>query len=384
MKKLQIFALAALVAVGLSSCLKDQVVEIDPAKGTHKLTIKMAGMQETRAIGAQADATADIIINSGRIFVFDATGTFVTSQALASGFVSGNGQQVDELVPTGAQVYVVANVAGLATSYATLNDLKIAAFDVDQTVAYTQVPLVNVGATAVTIATTDAPGAVPGYPTAQGTATASVSIAPASARLELVAVNARNIKLNDANGDNTTGDVATSAQIRSTAMYTQADIQNAKITGVYLTSYYPQYTLGASFAGTIINQNEESGYNGVGDELEVVFAGTGIAKNTGVNQVWNYSVAAGAAATASPRLIVTLNKSDESAAEQNKTLTISGYGAGFQGFKPGNIYRIQAIDFAAGEWEDLPEEPQFQDFLLEVTIEVVKWNLVDNLTPDLQ
>lgn len=366
MKKLQIFAFAALVAIGFSSCIKEQGSEVDANKKKFELTIKMAGT-ETRAITGQADPSAAITVSTGRIFIFDEGGAYVTSAGLNSGFTSGNGQTITTLVPENAQVYVVLNQAAALNSFTgTLAQLQATAYDVDQTTTLGGVTLANQGGTAVEIVeTTVADGATPTDATAAGTADAEVKVAPVSAVLELVSVRAKDI---------TNASVPSAAAVRAAPVLTSIVSPAVKVTGVYLNSYYPQYTLAGSFAGTRVNQTTPTA---IGDATAVNFA-AGVAKNG--SNVWQYKVAAGASAANSPKLIVTMNNTGGSTGNKDKTLAISGYGSGFTGFKAGSIYRIQSIDFAAADWDAIPT-PTLDDYELTVEIEVVNWTLVDNLEP---
>ncbi len=336
MKKIGIFAIAALTALGLSSCIKGKIEGGPVESSGNHLTVRILGAQETRAVEELAgdDDTAEI--ENGYIFVFNGTGDIVTSEAFSADIKTG--QTLTKLVPANAKVYLVAN-ATIETVPANLDDLKALVANISTQTDYMKTTLVNSNQEAKNI-TIDTQYSAPG----PGEASVSIALAPAVSRLELVQVR-------DTNPAGT--------------------VPKVVVTGVFVTDYYNQFTMAADYAGDIIKYTVE-GTPGLGDQHEPGIAAVSKVYIPEAGKGWAYQVPGGGS---QPKLIIRLY--GEGVDQSTRYLMVTGYGDTFEGFKAGTVYRIGEIPFNSAEFTALPEEPVIPEgYELEVKVTVDPWEIV--------
>ena len=118
MKSIKIFAMAAIAALALSSCSKENTGNNSAAdKGL--LVIKLDGVNTpgTRAVDNQGSNGEDVItLNNGWVFVFNSDGTLAHDEALAVADAMDEGETMmanntDPFVAKGdMKVYIVGNL----------------------------------------------------------------------------------------------------------------------------------------------------------------------------------------------------------------------------------------------------------------------------------
>ncbi len=365
MKKLQVFALAALVAFGFSSCIKETESKVD-VKGNHQLVIKLAGA--TRAVTAPGSAAA-ATLSDGMIYVF-ASGELITSEAITSSISTG--QTLATLVPADATVFVVGNTAAngitlptTPTSAASIMSAELGSV-ANLLPDTTQVPLatVNEGTktfAAQTITIVDAPTT-----SAAGTATCSINLLPVVARIELVAVE-----------DHLDSDTDPDVYAMTPAVNTSGE--DFSVTGVSLFAYNNQYTLGGK-KGAGANVAAPV-YTGTGLYDTGSWAGVdGVAKAAADgSKVWAYNVPA----ETKPLFGVRVEGGSDPDADGDPYvayLKVKNYTLpdGKTTFEPGNIYRIAKVPFDSTQFATLPDEPDpFTDYELTVDVTVVPWTVIE-------
>lgn len=355
MKKLRIFAIAALATVGLSSCLKEKITPDGPiSEGEYNLTIRLAD-NSTRSVEDPASLTAgtDIVLSNGVIFVFNAAGDLIIKNTLepvaalsaagqtlttaikdeASGtetvFVIGNMGNLSSPAFASGDFLTVAEAASTAGTAAKVSDIMALAENLSTLTGASfgsavnfikNVPLATVAAGTKTF------GAQPiTFNSAAKTASVSTPLSPIVSRIEFTQV-----------GDYKDDDASPMVYTKGVQQGTAAGGKAYSLTGVFLTGYAPQYTWGGSYAGTIVNQTSASymkttgsglmsaaEYTATGNIGEVISPlvadGTGKAKN-GSSKVFAYNIPAGLA----PKIMIRVQNG--SATDFNE----SGYSSSLQ------------------------------------------------------
>ncbi len=365
MKNIKIFAMVAMAATIFASCSKETNTPNNSKEG--QLIIKLDGVSPaTRAQEGQATTGAgSVTLTAGtsHIFIFGATGEWLyDTQLVDAQAASGDGQKIAPAIPSDALVYVVGNLSTAAASIfgTEPNRAKVlstvgAMTSFDGTDKYKTAVVANNGGTPVGI-TKLRDGASDSDPDVYQ---AAITLNPVISRLELLAVETEE--------DNDGG------------IITAFDV-----TGVFVDSYYPQFTYGAGYAGDIKEINQETDDWGIGDEGEwsaVDVEGT-LTAALADSKVWAYNLAAGAL----PRLIIRLENvkwaPDAAAPTEDVVdyedvvyyLTVTGYNSGgLTSFAPGSVYRLNGISF---DKDDLGLTPNPTDVELYVKVTVGQWTLV--------
>lgn len=384
MKKISIFAIAALATVGLSSCLKEKItVPADSTPG-YKLTVGLAN-GKSRAQTAPGTAAA-ITLNDGHIYVFDsgASNAYVHDQAFTAAEALA-GFEIGIDVPKTAVVYAIGNLTanGLtapAGSSVTLEDVMEFEGAISDLVTTTVVPLATVKSAAdKTFAAQAITEVTPPSASAAGEASAALFLAPVVARVELAKVEDHK----DSDEDLTNG------YTPETDVNTTASAIAYKVLGVYLTEYYPGYTMEGKSSGDIANFSTAMGATNYGDDLTAtpISSVSGVAKPATGGYVWSYNIAAGTPA----RLVVVVQSTvaqDETIVEKDlngdgdqidasvlpeRHLIVQSYKKDattpITAFEPGVIYRVGAIPFDSAIFKEEPSDK----YELDVTMTVVAW-----------
>ncbi len=380
MKKFQIFALAALVAVGLSSCIKDVVTENNgDIAGNHKLVVKLSGLGGTRAVEAPGANNTAAIISDGYIFVFEDGKVTAAEELVVNQATTAGGQVLTNQVSESAEVFVVANLRNYADiiNYTDPADVMSAAFNVNglRGISLSNIPLATVnnandkvfGAQAII------PDTNPTDETA-GTAHVNILLSPVVSRLELGAV-----------ADYINLDAAISEP--NAYLYRKGAAQSGhafSVTGVYVLNYHPQYTISGGKLGVMVEGgtgNADLYFKDRGEWVANVASAPGIARpdvaNTTSVESWTYNVAS----SGLPLLAIEVvgdDPDDAGDATLTKYLTVQGYmngAAELQAFVPGVIYRINEVPFDASDFRELPDRPEL-GYVLTVNVEVIPWNVV--------
>ena len=392
MKSIKIFAMAAIAALALSSCSKeDNSNAANNNKGL--LVIKLDGVNtpETRAIdnpGSNAEGT--ITLGNGWVFVFNSDGTLYHDEALDLTDAQATGGQLlmentDPLEVTGdMKVYIVGNLpvasadagAAEAARLATIGNTNgilaaskaIGGLQVAN--GFKTIPLANHNGLAAIApaATQDTSNEVVEYET-------SIALKPLLSRLELAAIQAK-----------TTAD-------------NLGIITAFVIDGIYIDSYYDEYTYGGSGTGTLFDQQQSTTFSGLGDGGDVAatdaspYIAYPIVEEevegvpTDVRKAWAYNVPSKGAA----RLIihlksVTYTPTIAEDPEQkprtlyNKYLTVGTYMDGetkITDFARGVIYRIgtegeNEFEFGPENLDDFPN-PSVGTLTVKVTVD--EWTI---------
>ncbi|MCL2561381.1 MAG: hypothetical protein FWE10_03545 [Rikenellaceae bacterium] len=360
MRKILLLTAAAVFA--FASCTKENKQTED---GPKTLTVKI-GNAETRAV--QAPGTAiPATLSSGIIFLIDPSGNVIGSSiTLNVGQATTTGQVINN-VSSSARVYILGNVVAgdvsAVSALTTWSAIQAYASDIAayQTTLYTAAALGN-------------QAGVPAGITVTSTTEANVSInlTPLHARLELFGV--------------------------TSALYTdpgnslnQTQITNFDVIGVYVDSYYPNFTYGGGGSGTLFQINQAAPSGGIGDTGTWPAVGTPPTMTTGPNpSIWGYNVAAGSL----PRLVIALTTIEyEVSTDGGSTwtpgtditstgtyyLTVGGYSnAGLTSFERGNIYQITAANMTFST-DNLHTTPNPTEIDLTITVTVLPWVLVNTL-----
>ena len=346
MKTTKIFAIAtAALAMSFASCNKE-TGNISSDEMT-QLSVRINGVTATRAVeapGSKVPGTIKFIPDGNHsIFVINPQGDVIKYVDLdVIEAVSPAGQELSD-VPADARIYIIANIpdddAATIQGLATWNAIKAATSDMVTQVDYKEAALAN------------STGAPVGFAAVNGEATVNVSIKPLISRLELVQVKTT---------DNKTGDI--------TAF---------KVTGVFVDSYYPEFTYVGSGSGSPFAQGQSAIFNGIGDEGDWAAESSPLAAKPGDDVVWAYQVAAAGV----PRLIIRLedvkytpNSEEEIELEGIYYLTVSGYKT-ITEFERGKIYRIGGADGITFTYEDLSLTANPVDITLSVEVTIEEWDI---------
>lgn len=358
---------SVVVAMSVASCT---ISGGDSPKGVEtvgSLVIKIEGMASrtggTRIVEGQgSEGTGTIILKNGHVFVLDNKNDVIHNEPLSPIQATGtHGQEIKVRVPRDARVFVVGNYSGVLStgSIKTLADIKSIPGNISDQTDYKEAVLANQNGEARPIVVSGT------------TATVSVPIAPVIARIELM-------KLSGA-----------------------STIKSFTVTGVFLDSYYPQFTYGGGNAGTMYRQLQRTDFAGVPGDVgswPAVSAGSGypfvasadLPSTSDVTEVWAHNVAAGGL----PRLIVRMKDisyqlgssapvvtvgAGNPADDGIRYLTIMGYGNLTTTFSAGKIYRISAIEF---DHRKLADTPNPVGVHLTVAVQIIEWDVV-SVTPSL-
>jgi hypothetical protein len=320
MKKIVVVAIA-LGAMAFSSCSRDTKVKTLTGEEMLSLNIKLDGMVDpasTRMIEA-AGQTGQLVLSNGHIFIIDPAGTVIANAVMnVPVATSATGQTVNAAVATNSRVYILGNVPSSVdvTQLTTFERIRQTAVTIStsQQNNYRQAAMAN---------TSGQPAAV----TVTGTAgNVTVEINPLYSRLELTEVRG---------GPTITG---------------------FTVTGVFVDSYFPSFTLTGDSSGPIRYQSQSTNFAGVmGDTGNWV--ATGAAGNMfavpAPGQVWAYHMASADL----PRIIVRLENVTTTGTPRPGTqyLTVTGYsGQAPTRFERGRIYQIPSLTFTDQQLSTMP------------------------------
>lgn len=347
MKKVSFFSMlaAAALMMGVTSCNKEG--GSNPGNDPKQVSIKIAGVIQpgTRAVEAPGETAAGTIeLTGGHIFVIDPLGAVTYKEVLNVTQATGVGQTLGASVPADSRIFIIGNIptADQATIAAltSLSGIKAATSAMTTQTDYKKAALAN---------SDGAPAAI--TVTGTTTATASVSIKPLISRLELVQVKGG------------------------------ANIKAFTVTGVYVDSYYPSFTYGGSYSGTIFSQGQGGTFSGIGDADTWAASGTPLVASPdlglGDDELWAHNVASGGL----PRFIIALTgvKYDDGGGEVDLGntpyyLTVTGY-TGVTAFERGKIYRIGGTNGITFDEDDLGLTPNPVDIDLTLTVSIEEWVL---------
>ncbi|MDR0334114.1 MAG: hypothetical protein LBI15_11730 [Dysgonamonadaceae bacterium] len=373
--KSKFFMTALAAAMLFSACSKEEV-----DNSTTTLTVKVEAAA-SRAIQAPG-TTNPITLANGVIFLLAPDGTVNSATALNPSQVMGSGQ-VFTGVPSSSRVFIVANAPAAAqtallaaTSFADIQAVTTDALGYQSTL-YSNVALSNAD----------------GYPAHitivnPATATVNVSISPVIARLELAGI--------------TGGEYTDPANTQN-----MTRIVGFEVLGVFLDSYFPEFTYTGGGYGTLveINQTEVANpavtWTGIQDRPTApatawTASGTPPIAIPGAGQVWGYNVPA---TTLSPLVIAVHIVTYETSTDGGTTwvagsgsymgiqyITVSGFNVTIGGntglatqFDRGHIYQIPASGLVFTT-NNLHETPNPVDVDLTVNVTIQNWTLVPTTT----
>ncbi len=339
MKKVLILAVASMAMV-FASCKKETgpVPQPEPEKVEYRdfLVVKLANgaPAETRVFsGPGAAATNNITLRDGYIFIIDASGSVVARQALnPTAATSGAGQTITGPIATNSKVYIIGNIpAGFdvstLTTFDAIDRAVISLSKGNQPTSFRDAMVANTSGVAEQISV-----GTPSTPTTPGSATVNLAVSPLYSRLELWDVRG--------NGN----------------------VSAFTVTGVFVDSYFSQFTPTGKAAGPIKYQRQSTDWtDNIGDTGN--WPATGTTGNmisspnpnpssvTQPQNVWAYHMAAADL----PRVIVQLapgmtytgTGTVASPTAQPTYITVKGYTAGVgttvpASFQRGRVYRIGA------------------------------------------
>ncbi len=383
MKSSKFFTLAALAALALSSCSKEDNSN-NPVDGKDaQLMIRISGTSSaaTRALGdpAEVDGTS---IGDGYIFVFTPDGDFVYSEALDVEDATGEGQTLAQAVPSVSTVYVVGNIPDGTGTFTEIFGSLIP--DLDEVLAatseltdesdlvtdadeYKNAPLANSDGqpAGISLATSGTGAGANGL----DLYAADVEVSPLISRLELLTVK----------GDSTDDDNGT--------------IVGFDVTGVYVDDYRTAFTWDGFGSGDFYTMNQDITAAGIYQDEDTWSAasvsGTFVAAPVD-DEAWVYNVVPGLAAanSAAPisRLIIALDNikwrpkgAVDATTDEDlgvRYLTVTGY-TGVDKFERNKIYRIGGEDGITFSIDDLGFTPNPTNVTLVVTVDVIDWDLVE-------
>jgi hypothetical protein len=352
MKKLLL--MAAAVAVIFSACTNEKET-LDA--GTLNVTLKIVSSghaaPETKSTGAPGSGIK-ASINNGHVFIIDLWGNIIDDHALNVSQATSTGQVIPS-IPADARIFVLGNVPAdvVVTTPTTLTELLAEASDIFAQTNYAVPALGNANSTPVAITATS---------TTAGTA--NVQIRPLYSRLELAQV---------VGGTNADGDMVTTFTV----------------TGVYVDSWYPKFTVAGLNSGTVYEQLTDPDLTGNLMGIAGNWAATGapgaMVSIPGTGHVWYFHVPAGGL----PRLIVRVTgvkyelASDGSIVDLSADtyyVTVKGYnvsGTPLTAFEAGRIYQIGGsggITFNAPE--HLHTVPNPTDIDLTLNVDILDWVVV--------
>ncbi len=268
-------AVAAVVALGLAACSKDNGGNDDSGETT-TLAIRVSGVSTTSNPNVRSveepGGPGQLQISNGTILITDASGDVVVhSVPLDYATASTTGQIINDIPASSANVYIVANATVVnGNMSAVFADVK----SISSQSNYRNVALANDGGTPVAINIAPLGSTTP--------STASVTLVPLISRVELHSiVGGENM------ADNTDDDYV--------------KITGFTVEGVYLDSYYPGFTLNGMESGTLVSEGQDSGF-AIGD-IGPWAADAGTITATPSPDVWAHNVVAKGA----PRFIVKLS-----------------------------------------------------------------------------
>lgn len=265
------FMTALAVAMLFSACSKEEIDD-----GTRTLTVKVEAAS-SRAIQAPG-TTAAITLSTGVIFLIAPDGSVDIATAIVPAEVQGAGQ-IFTGVPSSSRVFIVGNptIAAqtellAATSFAAIQAITTDALSYQSTL-FSAVALSNADGNPAGISITS-----------PATATVNVSISPVIARLELAGV---------------TGGIYVEMNA-GTPTGNQTRITGFDVIGVFLDSYFPNFTYVGGGQGTLVEINQTQVANpalvptwpGIQDRSTWTASGTPLVVTPGTGQVWAYNVPA--------------------------------------------------------------------------------------------
>lgn len=353
MKKIFLFA-ASVAALSFASCSNDGG-NTETGKEPTQLSIRLAGVvpSSSRAVEAPGQtAVGTIQLTDGHIFIVNPLDGVIDNEPLNVTDAKGAGQTFPRPVPADSRVFILGNIPSDAPAMNTLTTLaavKAVTSDITLQSNYAQAALAN------------SDGQPTGFTASNGTASVSVSIKPLISRLELVQIEGA------------------------------SDITAFTVTGVYVDDYYPRFTLGGGYSGTMFSLGSTGTYNGAtfyknegtwaaaqataGDPFIAVPE-----LSSGSGEVWAYNVAPGSL----PRLIVRLSgvKYNPGTGEVDlgttpHYLTMTGYtNLGSAAFERGKIYRLSGSTGFQFDHDDLGLVPNPVDIDLTVQVQIDEWEIV--------
>lgn len=358
MKQFKFFAVA-LAALTMFSCSKDNINDPEGPTNGKTMEIKIAGSglkQGVRNVGTPQAAGYQTSISNGKvdIYCFDgnqdgATLLYQTETVSLKGDLAKGYIGVAQGIPsTTKYVYVVANTtrSNDSAGTTTLGDVKAMSKKTTDYQDISKTPMTNIEG-----------GNVEEDAQNSGKLIASVTLAPAMARIELKKVKG------------------------------SGEITEFNLVGVYLDNYYPSFTLNGAADGMIVPPVT------VGTTLPTngqvwwydIRNGSGALEytaNSNANtEVWNYMIAPGQ----TPKIILKL--SDVKIGGSSSTLnyvTVKSFKnttdqSIISSFDRNMIYKIESISF---DDTNITIDPNQESVELTVNVSIKAWTSTD-ITPDL-
>ncbi len=398
MKKLQIFALVAIMAIGLGSCTTGSD---GPEKGTARLTIQLSGVKAaTRAIETGA-VTGQLAITGAQslIFVADAGGTIIhrenidPAEAIVAGpgYTDGEGQELEGEFALGSLVYIVANIPDNdydeVEALTTIDAVKAAFSAISTQEGYTTPAMANEDGEEATVIAANVVGEA---------ATIRISISPLIARLELAGIQALDeARDGSGGGTNDFGNVITGFDV----------------TGVYIGDYFPNFDYTAAVPDSDVLVSLSDAVDAASDAAALAGVFTGwesyMKNETSVSadaqllaqpdggEVWAYNLVA----SGTPHIVIRIDNItyDNSAGVAStltgpRYLTVTGYtnvatAAEDDAFERGQVHRVGKVTAGDSNFKfgygDLSSVPYEDAYKLTVQVEVVDWSITD-YTPILE
>ncbi len=322
------------------------------------LTVKLSvstgpATRMIEAPGTTGQLGQAVPLQNGHIFILDQSGNVVNQAAMNVAQATGTGQQITGAIAPNSRVYVLANIPS-SVDVTTLTSWQ----RIQQTVVTISASQQNNYRTAALANASGQPAGITTGTGAAGTGTVTVEISPLYSRFELT----------DVRGGPT--------------------IQAFNVTGVFVDSYFPSFTLDGQPSGPIHYQAQSTNFAGsFGDGPPVTtapnagpWAATGTAGNmvatAGAGMVWAYHVAAADL----PRFIVRLENIQTTGGTTiagPRYITVSSYsGQAPTRFERGRIYQV-SLPFTEAQ---LAMTPNPSYVTITAQVRVVDW-IPTQLTP---
>ena len=360
-------ALAAITMFSITSCNKDNSGDTTVTESALNIRIAKVKGENTRSVenpASNVDGTLQLV--NGVIFICDASGNITEATSIvpgsgANGIQSAEGQVYPNYIKTTSTVYIAANIpSALSTKWTTpatlpatisaVNAELVSIDNADHGQNYEQATLANIGGVAQAIVVSSG---------GNTKATVDVGLNPVYSRIELGSVKVENAADDAGN-----------------------TINSFDITGVYVTDFYPSYTVGGSYGETMYDQKLSTDFSPVISCMkdEATWSSVeGIVKPDATTKVWAYNTPSGNL----PRLILRITNIDGtiggSAADPARVyyLTITTYskiGNPITIFERGKVYRISELKFDASK---LGEVPNSNRITLSVSVDITEWVIED-------
>lgn len=344
------FLVVGLVAATVFGCAKS---DDNNSNGADKqVTVKI----KTTAVGTRAGDKTTVpfgavsTVNDVTVFFLDGNDRVVSSQGTMTPSEITTGKTFTGVNPATTKVYIVANTNNAGSPLFP----GLASIGINQTKAdieaLSAIAGTQMGASAMGIDNVVLSGEAALTAINATDYTAHVPVTPAVCRFEVTSITGIN------------------------------DITAFDLEGIYLNTYYPQFTIGGGSAGTYygLSVAEADLVNVAAYMKDTALAMTGSLsyKHADPTKVWAYAVPAG---NTSPRIILRLDNvaiGGIGSLPSTQYITVKNFTDHLTGdpviIKRGEVYVVRDIQF---EGDDLTDLPNQDDINVTVTVEVKGWKV---------